>query len=33
MPDMWTTPEQDPRTYGNPVGEKATYGSTSPTTD
>ena len=22
---MWTTPEQDPRTYGNPVGEKATY--------
>jgi uncharacterized damage-inducible protein DinB len=26
MSDMWTTPEQDPRTYGNPVGEKATYG-------
>jgi uncharacterized damage-inducible protein DinB len=25
MNDMWTTPEQDPRTYGNPVGEKATY--------
>jgi uncharacterized damage-inducible protein DinB len=23
--DLWTTPEQDPRTYGNPVGEKATY--------
>jgi hypothetical protein len=23
--DMWTTPDQDPRTYGNPVGEKATY--------
>jgi uncharacterized damage-inducible protein DinB len=22
---MWTTPEDDPRTYGNPVGEKATY--------
>jgi uncharacterized damage-inducible protein DinB len=22
---MWTTPDQDPRTYGNPVGEKATY--------
>ena len=22
---MWTTPENDPRTYGNPVGEKATY--------
>jgi hypothetical protein len=22
---MWTTPEQDPRTYGNPVGELATY--------
>jgi uncharacterized damage-inducible protein DinB len=22
---MWTTSEQDPRTYGNPVGEKATY--------
>jgi len=23
--DMWTTPEDDPRSYGNPVGEKATY--------
>jgi uncharacterized damage-inducible protein DinB len=23
--DMWTGPEDDPRTYGNPVGEKATY--------
>ena len=22
---MWTTPEADPRTYGNPVGELATY--------
>lgn len=22
---MWTTPEDDPRSYGNPVGEKATY--------
>jgi uncharacterized damage-inducible protein DinB len=22
---MWTAPEHDPRTYGNPVGEKATY--------
>ena len=22
---MWTTPEKDPRSYGNPVGEKATY--------
>jgi uncharacterized damage-inducible protein DinB len=22
---MWTTPESDPRTYGNPAGEKATY--------
>jgi len=22
---MWTTPDQDPRSYGNPVGEKATY--------
>jgi uncharacterized damage-inducible protein DinB len=22
---MWTAPEADPRTYGNPVGEKATY--------
>jgi uncharacterized damage-inducible protein DinB len=25
MSDAWTTPAQDPRTYGNPVGEKATY--------
>jgi len=25
MSDMWTAPEEDPRTYGNPVGEKATY--------
>jgi hypothetical protein len=23
--NMWTAPEDDPRTYGNPVGEKATY--------
>jgi uncharacterized damage-inducible protein DinB len=23
--DMWLPPEEDPRTYGNPVGEKATY--------
>jgi uncharacterized damage-inducible protein DinB len=23
--DMWTTPDQDPRTHGNPRGEKATY--------
>jgi uncharacterized damage-inducible protein DinB len=23
--NTWTTPENDPRTYGNPVGEKATY--------
>jgi uncharacterized damage-inducible protein DinB len=22
---MWTSPETDPRTYGHPVGEKATY--------
>ncbi len=22
---MWTAPEDDPRTYGHPVGEKATY--------
>jgi uncharacterized damage-inducible protein DinB len=22
---MWLAPEEDPRTYGNPVGEKATY--------
>ena len=25
MSDMWTVPELDPRTYGNPVGELATY--------
>jgi uncharacterized damage-inducible protein DinB len=25
MSDMWTTPEKDPRTAGNPVGELATY--------
>ena len=25
MSDMWTEAENDPRTYGNPVGEKATY--------
>ena len=25
MSDMWSAPEDDPRTYGNPVGEKATY--------
>ncbi|MGB9378345.1 MAG: DinB family protein [Mycobacteriales bacterium] len=25
MADTWTSPEGDPRTYGNPVGEKATY--------
>ncbi|HSN06801.1 MAG TPA: DinB family protein [Candidatus Angelobacter sp.] len=24
MSDTWTTPEDDPRSYGNPVGEKAT---------
>lgn len=24
MSDMWTEPAQDPRTHGNPVGEKAT---------
>ncbi|WP_200951164.1 DinB family protein [Nocardioides sp. Root140] len=24
MSDMWTDPAEDPRTYGNPVGEKAT---------
>jgi uncharacterized damage-inducible protein DinB len=24
MSDMWTDPADDPRTYGNPVGEKAT---------
>ncbi|MDN5795697.1 MAG: DinB family protein [Intrasporangium sp.] len=25
MSDRWTTPEKDPRTYGNPVGELETY--------
>ncbi|RHW28058.1 DinB family protein [Nocardioides immobilis] len=25
MPDLWTDPESDPRTYDNPQGEKATY--------
>jgi uncharacterized damage-inducible protein DinB len=25
MSDMWTTPENDPRSYGEPDGEKATY--------
>ena len=25
MSDMWLDPAEDPRTYGNPVGEKATY--------
>lgn len=25
MSDVWTTDEDDPRTYGNPEGEKATY--------
>ena len=25
MSDMWIAPEDDPRTYGNPVGELATY--------
>ncbi len=25
MSDMWTAPEDDPRTFSNPVGEKATY--------
>ena len=25
MSDMWLAPADDPRTYGNPVGEKATY--------
>jgi hypothetical protein len=25
MSNMWTAPEDDPRTYGNPIGEKATY--------
>jgi len=23
--DLWTEPENDPRSFGNPVGEKATY--------
>ena len=25
MSDMWTAPEDDPRSYSNPIGEKATY--------
>jgi uncharacterized damage-inducible protein DinB len=25
MSNVWTAPEDDPRSYGNPVGEKATY--------
>ena len=25
MSNLWTAPEDDPRSYGNPVGEKATY--------
>lgn len=25
MSDLWTEPENDPRSFGNPVGEKATY--------
>lgn len=25
MSDSWTAPESDPRSYGNPVGEHATY--------
>jgi uncharacterized damage-inducible protein DinB len=25
MSDTWTTGDDDPRSYGNPVGEKATY--------
>src|SRR5215831_19500104 len=25
MSDMWTAPEDDPRSYGNPIGGKATY--------
>ena len=25
MTDTWTDPENDPRSFGNPVGEKATY--------
>jgi uncharacterized damage-inducible protein DinB len=25
MSNLWAAPENDPRSYGNPVGEKATY--------
>lgn len=25
MSNMWTAPQDDPRSYGNPVGEKSTY--------
>jgi Protein of unknown function (DUF664) len=25
MSDMWTAPDDDPRSYSNPIGEKATY--------
>lgn len=25
MSTRWTTPDKDPRTYGDPVGELATY--------
>jgi hypothetical protein len=25
MSDRWTTPDQDPRTYGNPVDELPTF--------
>jgi hypothetical protein len=25
MSDMWTAPDDDPRSYGHPIGEKATY--------
>jgi hypothetical protein len=25
MSNMWATPKDDPRTYGDPVGELATY--------
>ena len=25
MSNRWTTPENDPRSYGNPVGELATH--------
>lgn len=25
MSNMWTAPGDDPRSYGNPVSEKATY--------